>query len=102
MEFTKVEKAIKEKEKRIKMFELDPEQYVKYTSANPMDEYVVEAYNNAVNGKLKDLRAESNVIRKNQALTQKDKTELLKVLTLEQNIIKRNMIDTFKALEVDY
>jgi hypothetical protein len=102
MEFTKVEKAIKEKEKRIKMFELDPEQYVKYTSANPMDEYVVEAYNNAVNGKLKDLRAESNVIRKNQALTQKDKTELLKVLTLEQNIIKRNMIDTFKALEVEY
>lgn len=102
MEFTKVENVIKEKEKRLKMFELDPEQYAKYTEANPMDEYVVEAYNNSVNGKLKDLRTESNKYRRMQELSPKDKAEILKALTLEQNIIKRNLIDTFKAYGVDY
>lgn len=84
------------------MFELDPEQYAKYTEANPMDEYVVEAYNNSVNGKLKDLRTESNKYRRMQELSPKDKAEILKALTLEQNIIKRNLIDTFKAYGVDY
>jgi hypothetical protein len=102
MEFTKVENVIKEKEKRLKMFELDPEQYVKYTEANPMDEYIVDAYNNSVNGKLKDLRTESNKYRRMQELSPKDKAEILKVLTLEQNIIKRNLIETFKAYGVDY
>jgi hypothetical protein len=102
MEFTKVENVIKEKERRMKMFETDPVQYAEYTAANPMDEYIVEAYNNSVNGKLKDLRAEANEYRRMQGLSQKDKAEILKVLTLEQNIVKRNMIDTFKAYGVEY
>jgi hypothetical protein len=102
MEFTKVENVIKEKERRMKMFESDPVQYAEYLAANPMDEFVVDAYNNAVNGKLKDLRAEANEYRRMQGLSQKDKSEILKVLTLEQNVVKRNMIDTFKAYGVEY
>jgi hypothetical protein len=102
MEFTKVENVIKEKERRMKMFETDPVQYAEYTAANPMDEYIVEAYNNSVNGKLKELRAEANEYRRMQGLSQKDKAEILKVLTLEQNVVKRNMIETFKAYGVEY
>ncbi len=102
MEFTKVENIIKEKERRMKMFEDNPVKRAEYMVANPMDEYIVEAYNNAVNGTLKDLRAQANEYRRMQGMSQKDKADILKVLTLEQNIVKRNMIDTFKAYGVEY
>ena len=98
IEFSKVENIIKEKERRINMFKDMPEAMAKYNEANPMDEYIVDAYNNSINGELKDLRAQANEYRSPAlGLSQKERTELLKVITLEQNVVKRSLLDNFKA-----
>jgi hypothetical protein len=98
-EFTKVENQVKEMERRLNMFASNPEQYAKYIASNPFAEVLVESYNENVNGRLKDLRADLNEYRK-MKLPSKDRKEIIKALTLEQNIIKRQMIEEFRAYGV--
>lgn len=98
-EFTKVENQIKEMERRLNMFASNPEQYGKYIASNPFAEILVEQYNENINGRLKDIRADLNEYRK-MKLPSKDRKEIINALTLEQNIIKRQMIEEFKALGV--
>jgi hypothetical protein len=95
-EFTKVENQIKELERKLNMFKEDPVQYAKYVSNNPFAEILVEQYNQNINGSLKGLREELNTYRK-MKLPQKDRKQIIDALTLQSNIIKRQMIEEFKA-----
>jgi predicted phage tail protein len=95
-EFTKVEDQIKDIERKLNMFKQDPEQYAKFVSNNPFAEILVSQYNRNVNGTLKRLREDLNTYRK-MKLSQKDRKEIVDALTLQQNIIKRGMIEEFKA-----
>jgi hypothetical protein len=95
-EFTKVENQIKEMERLLNMFKEDPVQYAKFTSKNPFAEVLVEQYNQNINGSLKDLRADLNTYRK-MKLPQKERKAIIDALTLQSNIIKRGMIEEFKA-----
>lgn len=74
-----------------------PEKYAKYIENNPMDEAIVEAYNNTVNGDLKKYRSEVKEMMQMEGLTPKERNEIVKSLVLLQNIEKRILLDTLKA-----
>jgi hypothetical protein len=99
-EFSKVENQIKAIERQIKMYDTKPEKAVEYDEAHPMNRPAVELYNKMVNGELRDLRQEANTIRQDQTMPADVKRELITVLTLQQNIIKRQMIEMFDAYEI--
>ena len=100
-EFAKVENEIKEKSRRLKMFENNPEQLARYITANPMDMTLVDLYNEDINGLIKDLRTQANDIRQMQFLTPKEKKSVLDSLILSQNFVKRGLIDTYKFYGVE-
>lgn len=99
-QFSAIEKQIKEKERRLNMFESNPEKYADYVEANPMDEYLVKMYNEGVNGRLKEYREEANAIRKMPDLSPKDRNDALKNIVQMQNFEKRHMIDAFEAFDI--
>lgn len=96
-EFSSVEKQIQEMERKVKMFETDPIQSARYMMAHPMDAMLVDMYNQQVNGQLKDLRSAAKQYRQMQGLDPKTRDALIKVITFQENLIKRNMIEQFKA-----
>jgi hypothetical protein len=100
-EFVRVENEIKEKSRRLKMFENNPEQLARYITANPMDMTLVDLYNEDINGLIKDLRTQANDIRQMQFLTPKEKKAVLDGLILSQNFVKRGLIDTYKFYGVE-
>jgi hypothetical protein len=99
-QFSAIENQIKDKERKLKMFESNPEQFAKYVEANPMDEYLVKMYNEGVNGRLKEYREEANMVRKMPGLSPKDRTDALKNIVQMQNFEKRHMIDAFEAFDI--
>lgn len=99
-QFSAIEKQIKEKERRFKMFESNPEQFAKYVEANPMDDYLIKMYNEGVNGRLKEYREEANRVRKMPDLSPKERNDALKNIVQMQNFEKRHMIDAFEAFDI--
>ena len=99
-QFSNIEKQIKDMERKLKMFESNPEQYGKYVEANPLDEYLVKMYNEGVNGRLKEYREEANAIRKMPDLSPRDRNDALKNIVQMQNFEKRHMIDAFEAFDI--
>jgi hypothetical protein len=99
-EFSSVEKQILEKANRLKSAELKPERYVKYMEANPFDELLVESYNKDV-VELNQIRKDTKEIRLNKNLTPKEQQEIIKLYNFQQNIIKRNLIEQYKAYGVE-
>jgi hypothetical protein len=98
-EFSKIENQIKDKERRLNMFKNDPERYMEYVSANPYDQGIVDMYNKGVNGNLKKAREIANQYRAMPGLTPKERKELLDNIKEQQNLIKRNLIMSFKSFE---
>jgi hypothetical protein len=98
-EFSKIENQIKDKERKLNMFKNDPERYMDYVTEHPMDQIIVDVYNKGVNGDLKKARELANKYRAMPDLTLKDRKELLDNIKEQQNLIKRNLINTFKAYE---
>jgi hypothetical protein len=98
-EFSKIENQIKDKERKLNMFKNDPERYADYVSENPLDQTLVDVYNKGVNGDLKKSRELANQYRAMPGLTPKERKELLDNIKEQQNLIKRNLINTFKVYE---
>ena len=99
-EFAKVDKQIRDIASTIKTLKDDPERYAKYLAKNPTHEYLVEHYNSATNGTLKDFREQKNNVRRMQELTQAERTSMLRYLTLGENIVKRGLLHEFDALDL--
>lgn len=99
-EFSSVEKQITEKASRLKAAELKPERYIKYMEANPFDDLLVDSYNKDI-VELNKLNKEAKEIRLDSNMTPKEQQELIKVIKLQQNIIKRNLIEQYKAYGVE-
>jgi hypothetical protein len=99
-QFSNIEKQIKEKERRFKMFESNPEQFARYVEANPMDDYLIKMYNEGINGRLKEYREEANRVRKMPDLSPKERSDALKNIVQMQNFEKRHMIDAFEAFDI--
>ena len=100
-EFSSAEKKIQSMEGKIKMYDTNPEMSARYDEAHPFDRIVVDYYNEQVNGQLKELRTQAKEIRLMQGLTPKERAELLKIVTYEQNLVKYQMLETFKAYGIE-
>ena len=100
-EFAKVEDKIKDMERKLKMFEASPTQYARYVEANPMHLPIVDMYNKQINGTLRDLNTQANLVRRIGDFTPKERKEILENIKFAQNITKRYMLDMFKELDVE-
>ena len=65
-------------------------------SQNPLDEVIVATYNQNT-AQLNAISEQMNKIRVIKELSPKEKQEVLKAFTLQQNLIKRNLIETYRA-----
>jgi hypothetical protein len=99
-EFSAVEKQIQEMERKVKMFETDPVQSARYLATHPMDAMLVDTYNKQVNGQLKELRSVAKQYRQMQGIEPKTRDAMIKIITFQENLIKHNMIEQFKAYGV--
>jgi hypothetical protein len=100
-QFATVEKEIKQMEKIINDFKTQPVKYAEYTAKHPLDEAVVEIYNKMINKELNPLRAQDKSIRLDRSLAPVDRKALLEMNQLQENLVKRQMIDVFKTYGVE-
>jgi hypothetical protein len=97
-EFSKAETRIKTMEKRINALKDKPEMFQDYMENNASDYYLVQYYNSAVNGPIRDLRAMANKIRTDKDISLRDRKERLDEVIKLQNMTKRNILDTFESI----
>jgi hypothetical protein len=93
--FGKAEAEIKEMSEKLKMVKRDPYMYENYVNAHPYDEMLVYIYNKGANNQLRDLREMRNQILSSD-MTSADRKAALDYNRLESNMVKRNLLDTFK------
>jgi hypothetical protein len=97
-EFASIEKEVKAMEEKMNMLKkADIDKYDEYLDNHPLAEEIVEFYNKEVGKNLNKLRREANEIRFDQTLNPKQRTAELKENKEEQNMIKYDMVDQFKA-----
>jgi hypothetical protein len=100
-EYGKVEEKIKEIDKRLVTMEKDdPTVYAKYIAKNPLHPSIVEVYQSK-QGELNALRQQATEIRNMRGLAPKQRDQILKIITLEQNMLKHQMVMQFKALGLE-
>jgi hypothetical protein len=100
-EYGKVEEKIKEIDKRLVTMEKDdPTVYAKYVAKNPLHPSIVEVYQSK-QGELNALRQQATEIRNMRGLAPKQRDQILKIITLEQNMLKHQMVMQFKALGLE-
>jgi hypothetical protein len=99
-QFSKVENQIKDMERKLNMFKTDPVRYMDYTADHPFDQGIVDMYNKAINGDLKETRALANQYRRMADISPKERKELLDNVKEQQNLIKRNLIEMFDAYDI--
>jgi hypothetical protein len=98
-QFSAVENKIKRIEGVMKEFATDPEREVQYMAKYPLHASVVEYYNKEL-VPLNALRKEANEYRLNKYLSPKDRADLLKLNTMQANLLKNQMIEVFKAYDI--
>ena len=99
-EYGKVEAKIKEIDQRlVTMKKDDPVQHALYVAKQPLYPSVVDVYQSK-QGELNELRRKATEIRNLKGLTPKDRDQILKVITLQQNMLKHQMVEQFKVLGV--
>lgn len=96
-EFSSIENQLKEKEKIYSQAQLNPEVEAKYLEKNPLDPELIDFYNQAVQGQLKDLRKQANEIRLMPGLSPKDRAGMLKEIIKEENLVKFDLVQQFKS-----
>jgi iron-sulfur cluster repair protein YtfE (RIC family) len=96
-----MEVKVKEMNQRLITLEADsPELYGEYISKNPLVPKIVDIYQER-QGELNELRQKASEIRNMRYLSPKDRDSLLKITTMEQNLLKHMMVEDFKAYGLD-
>lgn len=98
-EFGKMEESIKKKERMLKMFETNPVKYAEYVAQHPLDEAMVDMYNEMVNGELKQLREDANQFRRMPGLSPKERKAILDPIKNAQNLVKRQITNTVNVID---
>lgn len=100
-QYGKVEKKILEIDKRLVSMEKDdPVQHALYVAKNPLYPSIVDVYRSK-QGELNELRQKATEIRTMKYLSPKDRDQILRTITLEQNMLKYQMVEEFKALGLE-
>ena len=85
---------MEQKSKDFESAKLDPEYFSRYIENNPTDPMLVQSYNTMINGNLKTLQTQANIIRRMYDLTPKERNELLQQNKLLQNAVKSGIINS--------
>ena len=95
-EYGNIETRIKELDKRLyTLDESNPIEAMKYDAKNPLSRGLIDAYKSR-QGELNRLRAEANQIRNMPGLSPKSRDSLLRLVIMQQNILKHQMVMDFK------
>ena len=100
-EYSAVEKKIEDIEKKIKQFDTDPLMAAKYDIKHPLHRTLVDMYNHDRNQELRDLRHEAKQIRLNTAFDPKDRDAMIKIINMQQNLVKYRLVQIYKAYGVE-
>jgi len=106
-EFSSVEDKIKDKADTLRSLENtaklngDIEPLRRYMERYPNDRAIVYIYNKQINSRLRDLRSFRNAVQSNKNYSPKQKKDIIDQIDLEQNYIKRGMIETFRQYGVN-
>jgi hypothetical protein len=96
-EYGNIETRIRELDKRLSTLdEVNPAKAAMYDAQNPLSRALVDAYKSR-QGELNTLRAEANQIRNMPGLSPKSRDAMLKMVVMQQNILKHQMVMDFKA-----
>jgi hypothetical protein len=96
-EFNSITEQVEKMAGRMNMLEkANPDEYVKYLDKNPLHEEIVEFFDKNI-GTLNKLRKETNQVRVEPGLSPKERTQLIRELNQEQNLLKYDLIQQFKA-----
>jgi hypothetical protein len=100
-EYGEIEKQILKIDKRMNTLDQrDPARLAEYEAKNPLHGMLVDAYRSR-QGELNRLRAEAREIRTMPGLSPKTRDELLRISTMQQNVLKYQMVQDFKALGME-
>lgn len=99
-EFSSIEDQIKGLDKRINSLKDRPEQLKQFMEANPAAYNAVQFYNSQINGALKNIRTQQNVVRASKELTIMERKEELERLKLLSNMVKHRLVETFDILDI--
>ena len=96
-EFNSITEQVEKMAGRLNMLEkANPDEYIKYLDKNPLHEEIVEFFDKNI-GELNKLRKETNEARIEPGLSPKERTQLIRELNQEQNLLKYELIQQFKA-----
>lgn len=97
-QFSEAEKDVKKLAQQLKTFEDlgTPEQVDKFFRKNPNADILVDIYNKG-NGSLNKLRNERKQIMLDRSLTPKQRDQMVELLRVEENYIKKLFVEDFKA-----
>jgi hypothetical protein len=96
-EFNSITEQVEKMAGRLNMLEkASPEEYAKYLTKNPLHEEIVDFFDKNI-GTLNKLRKETNEVRIEPGLSPKLRTQLIRELNQEQNLLKYDLIQQFKA-----
>ena len=98
-EFSEAEKQIKDMDKRINSLKDKPEMLSRYMESNPTDYYMVQYYNQQVNGSLKKLRTVAGQIRSSPDLPIRDRKLQTEQINQMENVVKRQLLDSFEYIK---
>jgi hypothetical protein len=98
-EFSEAEKQIKDMDKRINSLKDKPEMLSRYMESNPTDYYMVQYYNQQVNGSLKKLRTVAGQIRSSVDLSIRDRKLQTEQINQMENVVKRQLLDSFEYIK---
>ncbi len=96
-----IEKDMEQRKNNLSELKDNPEQYFAYLESHPLDEMLVEMYNADVGGELKSLRSDAKEIRRDPNLDVRTRTEMLNTVKLQQDLIKMQLVDLYKAFGVE-
>jgi hypothetical protein len=96
-EYSSMESQIKKMDETIyTLKKQDPSGAIEYQQKHPFDTALVEMYNRR-QGELNKLRQKATEIRTNRNINPSQKEAMIKIAVFEQNIIKHEMVQDFKA-----
>jgi len=99
-QFGKVEDQIKDMERDYKSLE-GTDRFGEYLEKNPNDKAVIDFYNSYVNGTLRDLREQANVVRRDRSMNPQEKRDTIRLIIEQQNRIKSAFVNAVKGYNVE-
>ena len=100
-EFSKVSDKMRKIHDTVKTLKDYPERYAQYVENNPTHEIVSELYNKEINGDLKKIREQKNEFRR-MDITPKERDQILRTLSMGENIIKHNLTNFLTNSGIDF